>query len=79
MNHNINLEGYVDSDWAGSAIDRKSTSGCCFSMGSGMMSWFSMKQSCVELSMTKAEYVAACSASCEVVWLRKILSNLFDL
>ena len=27
-NQKINLEGYVDSDWAGSAIDRKSTSGC---------------------------------------------------
>ena len=26
VNQNINLEGYVDSDWAGSAIDRKSTS-----------------------------------------------------
>ena len=26
MNLNINLEVYVDSDWAGSAIDRKSTS-----------------------------------------------------
>ena len=25
-NQKINLEGYVDSDWAGSAIDRKSTS-----------------------------------------------------
>ena len=24
-NQKINLEGYVDSDWAGSAIDRKST------------------------------------------------------
>ena len=24
-NQNINLEGYVDSDWTGSAIDRKST------------------------------------------------------
>ena len=35
----INLEGYVDSDWLGSAIDRKSTSGCCFSMGSGVISW----------------------------------------
>ena len=23
VNQNINLEGYVDSDWAGSAIDRK--------------------------------------------------------
>ena len=32
-NQKINLEGYVDSDWEGSAIDRKSTLGCCFSMG----------------------------------------------
>ena len=39
-NQNINLEGYVDLDWAGSSIDRKSTSGCCFSMGSGVISWF---------------------------------------
>ena len=30
---NINLEGYVDSYWEGSAIDRKSTSECFFSMG----------------------------------------------
>ena len=26
-NQKINLEGYVDSDWEGSAIDRKSTLG----------------------------------------------------
>ena len=32
-NQNINLEFYVDSDWEGSAIDRKSTSECFFSMG----------------------------------------------
>ena len=31
------------------------------------------------LSTVEAEYVAAYSASCEVVWLRKILSDLFDL
>ena len=31
------------------------------------------------LSTTEVEYVAACSASCEAVWLRKLLSNLFDL
>ena len=42
-NYNINLEGYVDSDWAGSAFDRKSTSRCCFSMGSGVIYWFSRK------------------------------------
>ena len=27
VNQKINLEGYVDLDWAGSAIDRKRTSG----------------------------------------------------
>ena len=75
----INLEGYVDSDWVGSAIDRKSTLGCCFSMGSGVISWISRKQSYVALSKTEVEYVASCSASCEVVWLRKLLYDLFDL
>ena len=65
VNQKINLEDhYVDSDWAGSAIDRKSTSGCCFSMGLGVISWFSRKKSYVALSTTKAEYVAASSASC---------------
>ena len=79
MNQKINLEGYVDSDWAGSAIGKKSNSGCCFSMGSDVISWFSRKQSCVELSTAEAEYVIACSASCEAVWLRKLLYDLFDL
>ena len=77
-NQNINLEGYVDSDLVGSTIDRKSTSGC-FSMGSGVISWFSRKQSYVALSIAEVEYVAASSASCEEVWPRKLLSNIFDL
>ena len=79
LNQKINLEVYVDSDWTRSAIDRKSTSRCCFIMGLGVISCFSRKQSCVALSTAEAEYVAACSSSCEVVWLRKLLSNLFDL
>ena len=31
------------------------------------------------LSIAKAENVKACSASCEEVWMRKLLSDLFDL
>ena len=38
VNQKINLEGYVDLDWEGSAIDRKSTSRFCFSMGLGVIS-----------------------------------------
>ena len=74
----IKLHGYTNSDWGGSAKDRKSTSGCCFSLGSGMISWFSRKQTSVALSMTESEYIAACSACSEVVWLRKMLAGLFD-
>ena len=44
-----------------------------------MISWFSRKQSCVALSTVEAEYVVACLTSCEEVWLRKLLSDLFDL
>ena len=57
-NHNINLEGYVDSDQTGSAVDRKRTSGCCFNMGSGVISWFSRKESCMVLSIANKKYVA---------------------
>ena len=57
-NQKINLEGYVDSNWAGSAIDRKSTLGCSFSMRLGVISWFSRKESCMALSTLKAKYVA---------------------
>ena len=39
----INLEGYVDSYWAGSTINKKSTLGCCLSMGSSVIYWFSKK------------------------------------
>ena len=48
-------------------------------MGSGVISWFSRKQSCVALSSVEAEYAAACSASCEAIWLWKLRSDLFDL
>ena len=44
-----------------------------------MISWFSRKQSSVSLIMVEAEYIAACSASCESIWLRKLMSGLFNL
>ena len=31
------------------------------------------------LSAVKPEYVTACSANCEAVWLGKLLSDLFDI
>jgi hypothetical protein len=73
------LYGYIDSDWAESASDRKNTSRCCLSLGSAMTSWKSRKQSNISSSTTKVEYIAACFASCEAIWLRKLLTGMFDM
>jgi len=35
---NSRLMGYCDADWAGSADDRKSTSGGCFFLGNNLVS-----------------------------------------
>lgn len=38
---NMRLRGYYNADWASSVVDCKSTSGCCFSLGSALISWMS--------------------------------------
>jgi predicted nucleic acid-binding Zn finger protein len=77
--HDFRVFGCTDSDWVGSVSDRNSTSRCCFSLGLAMTSWQSRKQSSISLSTTEAKYIATCSASCEAIWLRKLLTGLFDL
>ena len=74
----IILIGITDLDWASSVADQKSTSGCCFSLGSAAVSWFSPKQKSVALSCAEVEYMAASQATCEALWLRKLLVDLFD-
>ncbi|PNX60132.1 putative copia-type protein, partial [Trifolium pratense] len=73
---NFKLQGYSDSDWAGSLDDMKSTSGYCFSSGSGIFSWCSKKQEIVAQSTTEAEFIAATAAVNQALWLRKILSDM---
>ena len=51
------LVGYTDLDWTGSVTDRKSTSGCCFSLGSTVIAWRSWKQTSAVFSTTEVEHV----------------------
>ena len=37
------LVGYTDADWAGNAVDRRSTSGYAFSLRSAAIAWSSKK------------------------------------
>ena len=73
---NFILHGYSDSDWVGCVDDMRSTSGYCFSFGYGIFSWSSKKQEIVAQSTIEAEYVAATVAVNQVLWIRKLLTDL---
>ena len=70
------LQGYADSDWAGSLDDSKSTSGYAFSFGSGVFSWNSKKQEVVAQYSTEAQYISTAAAANQAIWLRKLLTDL---
>jgi hypothetical protein len=70
------LAGYSDSDWARNPNDRRPTLGYGFNIGSGFMSWSSKKQPIFSLSSIEDEYKALSSATCEAVWLRRILEDV---
>eukprot|EP00253_Pinus_taeda_P014376 PITA_14376 len=55
----------------------KKSSGYCFNIGSGITSWCSRKQKSIALISSEAEYMAASTTSCEAIWLRKLLVDLF--
>ena len=74
-NVEFNLVGYFDADFAGSLLDRKSTSGTCQFFGSSLVSWFSKRQNLVALSTTQAEYIAVASYCAQILWMKQTLCD----
>ena len=68
--------GYTDSDFMSYKDMRKSTSGYVFTLGGGAVSWRIIKQKYIADSTTESQYVAACEAAKEAVWLKKFLMEL---
>ena len=53
-----------------------STSDYCFALGKSMFCWNSKKQLVVAHSTVEAEYIVAYVAAKQLIWLRKMLSDL---
>jgi hypothetical protein len=70
------LTAFSDADMAGDVDGRRSTSGVLIFLGAAPIVWQSLKQKMVALSTCEAEYVVAATAACQVVWLRRLLSEL---
>ncbi|GJW29084.1 ribonuclease H-like domain-containing protein [Tanacetum coccineum] len=75
-NGDNNFRVFVDFDWAKCKITRRSITGYNMFLGNNLVSWKSKKQSVVSRSSTEAEFRAMCNVCCEVIWIRKILTDL---
>ena len=53
----IRLVGYIDSNWAGSVANWKSTSRCCFNLGTIVIAWCSKKQTRMVFLTNQGEHV----------------------
>lgn len=56
----LKIERYLDLDWAENINDKKSTSGCCCSVGMNLIIW----------SSVEAEYTSMTLNICEMCWLK---------
>eukprot|EP00253_Pinus_taeda_P020502 PITA_20502 len=72
----LNLLSFIDSDWAGDSIDRKSISGYSLSLESGPICWSSKKQAAIALSSVKVEYRGVVNITIQALWLQHFLTEL---
>lgn len=70
------LEAYTDADYAGSLVDRRSTSGYCTFLGGNLVTWRSKKQNVVARSSAESEFRSMAMGVCELLWLKIILDDL---
>ena len=63
----LQIETYTDADWAGSIVDRRSTSGYCSFVGGNLVMWRSKKQNVVARSSAEAEFRVVAHGICEIM------------
>lgn len=66
------MVAYCDASFADDPDTAKSTTGYVILYGDAPIHWKSQRQKLVTTASTEAEYVALCTTSKEVIWLRKI-------
>ena len=70
------FEVYTDASWILSFGDNKSTTGWVFTVGSGVVSWKSKKQTCITHSTMESEFVVLANAGKEAERLRDFLLEI---
>ena len=75
-NSALKLTAYSDADWAACPDSRQSITGYCVFLGDSLILWRSKKQHTISRSSSEAEYRAMADATCELIWLSTILTEI---
>ncbi|KAI3772362.1 hypothetical protein L6452_03547 [Arctium lappa] len=70
------ITGYSDSNHARDVEDRRSTGGMAFYLEENLITWGSKKQQCVALSSCEAEFMAATTATCQGIWVSRLIHEI---
>lgn len=73
------LDCMVDSDYAGDSVDRKSTTGFVIRLYGNLIFWKTHKQTTVTKCSTFAEYTAMSEAVTEILFIRNLLNESFNI
>ncbi|KAD7117108.1 hypothetical protein E3N88_04376 [Mikania micrantha] len=70
------ITGYSDSSYGVNTEEGKGTTGIIFYFGNSPITWCTQKQQTVALSSCESEFMAATAASCQALWLKRLLAAL---
>ena len=70
------LRGFLDSNYGGDMDERMSTGAYIFTLGKTPISWSSKKQNVTSRSSYESKSRALAKATCEAVWLRRLIHEL---
>lgn len=70
------ISGWCDSDWSTCPLTRRSVTGYFVQVGDSPISWKSKKQETVSLSSAEAEYRAMAFLTKELLWMKRLLTDL---
>lgn len=70
------LEAYINANYVGSIINKRSTIGYCIFFGDNLITWRRKKQNVISRSSVKSEFQVMAQGVCKLLWIKRTLKYI---